>query len=125
MQIVSGLIALLVVTAISCGMKNLCKRRDTHQDEESSSLGNGAAVSNNSKEDERCKVSEQLCRKTYKNILAAYKRWHQFQKLAKNVYILLRGFDFPKNGNFDLKICWEGFSLFACLCAGYAHCSFR
>ena len=53
-NIVAGLIALLVVTAISCGMKNLCKRRDTQEGEESSSLGNSAMMSNGLNKEERC-----------------------------------------------------------------------
>ena len=52
--IVVGLIALLVVTAISCGMNNLCKRRDSEEDQETSSLGNSAMVYNGLNKEERC-----------------------------------------------------------------------
>ena len=40
-----GMIALLVVTAMGCGMRNLCRRRSS-DDEETSSLGYSVAVSN-------------------------------------------------------------------------------
>ena len=52
--IMAGLIALLVVTAISCGMKNLCKRRDTQEDEETSYMGNSAMMYNGLNKEERC-----------------------------------------------------------------------
>ena len=42
--IMAGLIALLVVTAISCGMNNFCKRRDSEEDQETSSLGYGTLI---------------------------------------------------------------------------------
>ena len=49
----SGLIALLVLTAMGCGMQNLCRRRNSEEDEETSSLGYSVAVSNSMFREER------------------------------------------------------------------------
>ena len=48
-----GLIAMLVVTAISCGMKNLCKRREEEAEGETDYMGNGAGVQNGLAREER------------------------------------------------------------------------
>ena len=113
--VVAGLIALLVVTAISCGMKNLCKRRDTTQDEETSSLGNSATVSNSLNKDERCIVSKQLYSYSCKTLLTAS---ISFQKLVISKNVLLVTLIFPLGGNFDLQICWQkGFTCCLSVCS--------
>ena len=47
------MIALLVLTAMGCGMQNLCRRRRSEEDEETSSLGYSVAVSNSMFREER------------------------------------------------------------------------
>ena len=42
----SDMMALLVITAMGCGMKNLCKRRNSEDDDDTSSIGYSVAVSN-------------------------------------------------------------------------------
>ena len=51
--LVPGLIALLVVTAMGCGMKNLCRRREYEEEDDTSSLGYSVAVSNTLLREER------------------------------------------------------------------------
>ena len=48
-----GLIALLVVTAMGCGMKNLCRRREYEEEDDTSSIGYSVAVSNTLLREER------------------------------------------------------------------------
>ena len=47
------MIALLVITAMGCGMQNLCRRRDSDEDDETSSVGYSVAVSNSMFREER------------------------------------------------------------------------
>ena len=49
----SGMIALLVITAMGCGMQNLCRSRNREEEEETSSLGYSVAVSNSMFREER------------------------------------------------------------------------
>ena len=53
LPIFPGLIALLVVTAMGCGMKNLCRRREYEEEDDNSSLGYSVAVSNTLLREER------------------------------------------------------------------------
>ena len=50
---VSGMIALLVITAMGCGMKNLCKRRNSEDDDDTSSIGYSVPVSTSLFREER------------------------------------------------------------------------
>ena len=56
----SGVIALLVITAMGCGMQNLCRRRDSEDDDETSSLGYSVAVSNSMFREERYFISNKF-----------------------------------------------------------------
>ena len=47
------MIALLVITAMGCGMKNLCKRRNSGDDDDTSSIGYSVPVSNSLFREER------------------------------------------------------------------------
>ena len=46
MEPLSGFIALLVLTAMGCGMQNMCRRRGDAEEDDDSSLGYSVAVSN-------------------------------------------------------------------------------
>ena len=49
----SGVIALLVITAMGCGLQNLCRKRESDGDDETSSVGYSAVVSNSMFREER------------------------------------------------------------------------
>ena len=49
----SGMMALLVITAMGCGMKNLCKRRNSEDDDDTSSIGYSVPVSTSLFREER------------------------------------------------------------------------
>ena len=45
-SIYSGFIAMLVLTAMSCGLRNLCRRRSRDDEDDTSSFGYSVAVTN-------------------------------------------------------------------------------
>jgi hypothetical protein len=52
----AGMMALLVITAMGCGMQNLCRRRNT-EDEETASVGYSVAMTNSLFREERWVVA--------------------------------------------------------------------